>query len=61
MAKIKIYAVVVLTTVLAGAAYAAPGKGGGRGAPHAMGSGGVPHAVGGGGHFGGRRRASLQW
>ncbi len=45
---IKIYAVIALTTVLASAAYAFPGKGGGGG-------GGAPHAMGGGGgvHFGG--------
>jgi hypothetical protein len=48
---IKIYAVIALTTALAGAAYAGPGKGGGGGGWH--GGGGAPHAAGGGGHFGG--------
>jgi hypothetical protein len=42
MSKLKIYAVIVLTTVLAGAAIAAPGRGGGgRG-----GGGAAPHARG---------------
>jgi hypothetical protein len=51
MSRIKIYAVIVLTTVLAGAAFAAPGRGGGgRGGG---GGGGAPHAMGGGAHFGG--------
>ena len=49
---IKIYAVIALTTALAGAAYAGPGKGGGGGGG-GHGGGGAPHAVGGGGHFGG--------
>ena len=40
MSKFKIYAVIVLATVLAGAAYAAPRGGGGRG-------GGAPHGGGG--------------
>jgi hypothetical protein len=65
VSNIKIFTVIVLTAVLAGAAYAAPpGKGGGGrgggggGPPHAMGGGGgIPHAIGGGGgggtHFGG--------
>jgi hypothetical protein len=50
----KIAAILVLTTFLAGAVYAAPAKvgGGGRG-----GGGGAPHAIGGGGgHFGGVAR-----
>jgi hypothetical protein len=51
MAKIKIYAVIVLTIALTGAALAAPGRGGGGGG---RGGGGAPHAMGGGGaHFGG--------
>ena len=57
MSKIKIAAILVLTTVLAGAAFAAPGRGGGG-----RGGGGVPHAAGGGGmrsggapHFSGAR------
>src|SRR5258708_2068155 len=50
MSRFKIFAVVVLTTVLIGAAYAAPGRGGGGGG---RGGGGAPHAVGRGGHFGG--------
>jgi hypothetical protein len=51
MSTIKIYAVLVLTTVLAGAALAAPGRGGGGGGRG--GGGGAPHAMGGGAHFGG--------
>jgi hypothetical protein len=57
MSKLNICAVIVLTTVLAGAAFAAPGRGGGRGgggAPHAGGGGGGH--VGGGAHFGGGAR-----
>src|SRR6266436_6753947 len=50
---IKIYAVIALTTALAGAAYAGPGKGGGGGGWH--GGGGAPHVSFGGGHFGGAR------
>jgi hypothetical protein len=50
MSRIKIFAVIVLTTVLAGAAFAAPGRGGGGGG---RGGGGAPHAAGGGAHFGG--------
>jgi LTXXQ motif family protein len=50
MSTLKIYAVIVLTTVLAGAALAAPGRGGGGGG---RGGGGAPHAMGGGAHFGG--------
>jgi hypothetical protein len=50
MSTLKIYAVIVLTTVLAGAALAAPGRGGGGGG---RGGGGAPHAMGGGGHIGG--------
>jgi hypothetical protein len=54
MSNFKIYTGIVLTAVLAGAAYAAPGRGGGGGAPHAMGGGGGAHFGGGGGaHFGG--------
>ena len=49
MSKFKIYAVIVLATALAGAAYAAPNKGGGGGGR----GGGGAHAGGGGGHFGG--------
>ncbi|SHL42088.1 LTXXQ motif family protein [Bradyrhizobium lablabi] len=53
MSNFKIYTCIVLTAVLAGAAYAAPGRGGG-GAPHAMGGGGGAHFGGGGApHFGG--------
>jgi hypothetical protein len=48
MSKFKIYTIIVLATVLAGAAYAAPRGGGGRG-------GGAPHA-GGGAHFSGGAR-----
>ena len=51
MSKLKICGVIVLTAALAGAAYAAPGRGGGGGG---HGGGGAPHAMGGGGaHFGG--------
>ena len=50
---IKIYAVIALTTALAGAAYAGPGKGGGGGGGGHGGGGGAPHAVGGGAHLGG--------
>jgi hypothetical protein len=54
MSNFKIYTGIVLTAVLAGAAYAAPGRGGGGGAPHAMGGGGGAHFGGGGApHFGG--------
>jgi hypothetical protein len=53
MSKIRIVAVLVLTTALAGAAYAAPGRGGGGGGGGRGGGGGPPHAFGGGGHFGG--------
>jgi hypothetical protein len=50
MSKFRICAVIILATVLAGAAYAAPrGGGGGRG-------GGAPHGGGGGAHFGGGGR-----
>jgi hypothetical protein len=51
MSKIRIYAVIALATVLSGAAYAAPGKGGGGGAH--FGGGGGAHFGGGGAHFGG--------
>jgi LTXXQ motif family protein len=51
MSRIKIFTVVALMAALAGAAYAAPGRGGGGGG---RGGGGASHAVGGGGgHFGG--------
>jgi hypothetical protein len=50
MSKLKIYAVIVLTSVLAGAALAAPGRGGGGGG---HGGGGGAHFGGGGAHFGG--------
>jgi hypothetical protein len=57
MSKTKIYAVIVLTTALAGAAIAGPGRGsggGGGGGGGGRGGGGAPHAMGGGGaHFGG--------
>jgi hypothetical protein len=53
MSKIKLCAVIALTTVLAGAAGAAPGRGGGGGGRG--GGGGAPHAVG-GGHIGGGAR-----
>ena len=54
MSKFKILAVIGLITALAGAAYAAPGRGGGGGG---RGGGGAPHAMGGGGgHFGGGAR-----
>ena len=57
MSSFKLCAVVVLSSVLAAAAYAAPGRGGpargGGAAPH-VGGGGVPHAMGGGApHIGG--------
>lgn len=59
MSKLKLYAVIVLTTVLAGAAIAAPGRGGGGvrgggGAPRAM--GGAHFGAGGAAHFGGGAR-----
>jgi hypothetical protein len=50
MPNIRILAVIALTAVLAGAAYAAPGRGGGGGGRGGGGGGG--HAMG-GGHFGG--------
>jgi hypothetical protein len=65
MSKLKICGIIVLTAALAGAAYAAPGRGGGGGggrgggaAPHAMGSGGAHFGgggmrMGGGMHYGG--------
>jgi hypothetical protein len=49
MPNIRILTVIALTAVLAGAAYAAPGRGGGGGG---RGGGGGGHAMG-GGHFGG--------
>ena len=49
MSKWKICSVVVLTAVLAGAAFAAPGRGGGGGGR----GGGGAHFGGGGAHFGG--------
>ena len=53
MSKLKICGIIVLTAALAGAAYAAPGRGGGGGGG-GRGGGGAPHAMGGGGaHFGG--------
>jgi LTXXQ motif family protein len=52
MSNIKSFAIVAVMAVLAGAAYAAPGRGGGGG--FRGGGGGAPHAMGGGGaHFGG--------
>jgi len=57
MSKFQVYSAIVLTAVLAGAAYAAPGRGGGGGGGVHIGGGGggAPHAMGGGGgaHFGG--------
>jgi hypothetical protein len=50
MPNIRILTVIALTAVLAGAAYAAPGRGGGGGGRGGGGGGG--HAMG-GGHFGG--------
>jgi hypothetical protein len=50
MSKPKICAITVLTMVLIGAAYAAPGRGGGGGGGHVGGGG---HFGGGGGHVGG--------
>jgi hypothetical protein len=62
MAKIKFYAVIVLATALAGAAYAKGGGGGGHGGGGGgRGGGGAAHFggggahSGGGGHFGGAR------
>jgi hypothetical protein len=53
MSKWKICSVVVLTAVLAGAAFAAPGRGGGGGGGR---GGGGAHFGGGGAHFGGGAR-----
>jgi hypothetical protein len=53
MSKLRIYAVVALTAVLMGAAYAAPGRGGGGGGHGGGGGGGGGHGGGGGAHFGG--------
>ena len=50
MSKLNFLAVVVLATLLSGAAYSAPGRGGGGG-------GGAHFGGGGGGHFGGGMRA----
>jgi LTXXQ motif family protein len=53
MSNIKSFVVVAVVALLAGAAYAAPGRVGGGGGFHG-GGGGAPHPMGGGGaHFGG--------
>jgi hypothetical protein len=59
MLNIKSFAIVAVMTLLAGAAYAAPGRGGGGGGGfRGGGGGGAPHAIGGGGaHVGGGMRA----
>ena len=51
MSKLKICGVIVLTVALAGAAYAAPGRGGGGGG-RGGGGGGAHFGGGGGAHFG---------
>jgi hypothetical protein len=58
MSKIKLFAVITMCAVLAGAAYAAPGRGGGGGHPGGgggahFGGGGGMRMGGGGAHFGG--------
>jgi hypothetical protein len=59
MSKIKLFAIIALSAVLAGAAYAAPGRGGGGGGGrgggggHFGGGGGAHFGGGGGAHFGG--------
>ena len=52
--NVKIFAVAAVMAALAGAAYAAPGRGGGGGGGGGRGGGGgVPQSIGGGGHIGG--------
>jgi hypothetical protein len=53
MAKLRSLAVIVLAIALSGAAYSAPGRGGGGGGGHGGGGGGAHFGGGGGAHFGG--------
>src|SRR3954452_13574703 len=49
MSKIKIFSVVAVAAILAGASYAQPGRGGGGGGHGFGGGGGMAHGFGGGG------------
>src|SRR5258708_2058989 len=53
MSKTKLFAIIAVSAVLAGAAYAAPGRVGGGGGAHFGGGGGAHFGGGGGAHFGG--------